>query len=129
MTMEFKKDEFYLFAAYNNSAGVRTEFRREYLSMKFLPLSQFYNTSDSENQVFIFNSSVFESFVWESADRLRVNMSRSNNIVFEFIFDFNRLLPQSDIPAVKFSFVIYSTCSKCHSIACYRSFSMLNEPL
>jgi hypothetical protein len=103
MTLEFIKDEIFFFATYNRS-GQRTEYRREYISLKIRPYSEsnLYFTS--------FNQTQFENFVWVTPTQLRVNMTTVKNLTLELVFEFNstRLSTASGHPAVKFSFIFYS---------------------
>jgi hypothetical protein len=111
MTMEFMKDEIFFFAAYNRSDGTRNEFRAEYISLKFRPMSQKYLTETSGKNIYTFNQTKFEKFFWENPHRLRVNMTLVENLQFEFVFDFNSSRASGGHVSIKFSFVVYSTQS------------------
>lgn len=110
LTMEFVKDEVLFFAAYNKTDGARAEFRGEYISLKYFPITQIYADQGSVDLITAFNRTSFTSFVWETPQKLRVNMTETSNVTFEYIWEFDYARKLSNAFAVKFSFVVYSTC-------------------
>eukprot|EP01122_Echinamoeba_exundans_P009674 TRINITY_DN3470_c0_g1_i1.p1 TRINITY_DN3470_c0_g1~~TRINITY_DN3470_c0_g1_i1.p1 ORF type:complete len:611 (+),score=83.32 TRINITY_DN3470_c0_g1_i1:177-2009(+) len=108
MTLEFVKDEVFFFAAYNRSDGTRNEFRGEYISMKSRPMSQKYITPLTEKNIYTFNQTKFDTFFWERPNRLRVNMTKVENLQFEFVFDFNSSRVSGGHVSIKFSFIVYN---------------------
>jgi hypothetical protein len=108
MTLEFIKDEVFFFAAYNRSSQ-RTEYRREYISMKIRPLAHTYSPDGVNQFTANFNSTRFDKFLWETDSRLKINMTTFSNLTFELVLDFNSFRRVSGAISVKMSFLVYSS--------------------
>lgn len=103
-SLEFIDSEVRIFATYMKD-GVRTEYRKEYISFKMQPITEEY---DPQFYIKTFNNSVWETFMWENPTRLRVNATKMENLTVEWIFDFGRK-DADGVPKIKFSIAIYSS--------------------
>ena len=102
ITMEFVKNEFFLFATYTNkSSGLRTEFREEYFSLKVTPAAEYYGP-----YVNAFPFAQFTSFAWVTPTTLHANMTSHQNLTMRVEFMFNN--SRTNSAGVKFSFTVFS---------------------
>eukprot|EP01122_Echinamoeba_exundans_P014453 TRINITY_DN6553_c0_g1_i1.p1 TRINITY_DN6553_c0_g1~~TRINITY_DN6553_c0_g1_i1.p1 ORF type:complete len:582 (+),score=27.10 TRINITY_DN6553_c0_g1_i1:63-1808(+) len=106
VAIEFRGDEILLFAMYNTSRGFK-DYRREYLSLKMVPLAE-QSSLDEFHIHRMANVSRWESFTSVGSTILRVNATRVDNLVMEYIFRFDSPDDAFGRKVFKFSILVYN---------------------
>lgn len=104
-TLEFTEDEVMIFSTYLTRKGAPVQYRREYLSFKLAPISETYGAAFQPG-FRTYEAPIWDKFVPEGTDRIRINTTSTANLITEYIFEYKE---NKSPPYVKFSTIVYSS--------------------
>eukprot|EP01122_Echinamoeba_exundans_P000333 TRINITY_DN1029_c0_g1_i2.p1 TRINITY_DN1029_c0_g1~~TRINITY_DN1029_c0_g1_i2.p1 ORF type:complete len:474 (+),score=24.91 TRINITY_DN1029_c0_g1_i2:692-2113(+) len=105
-TIEFDGRDASIFAAYRTKNGVRKEYRKEYMSFRAEPSTEYEQNFGRIQYGYALPLGNWESFLVEGGTRVRANTTKQNDMITEFIFDW--IIQPDQPPNIKFSTVVYN---------------------